>query len=140
MVLLNKNYEQTKGLCQCLLNEANRKRIHHASVNISVTASIGFCAYPLLQTKPDWFSWEESLKLVDKLLYFAKEGGRNSFVGLSLSDIHHAEILSNSKVRESLLNGNIDDLEKLKYVNLDVYSARRVQDKSEKESNTTVYL
>ncbi len=48
------------------------------------TCSIGFAAFPVLDTAPDAVSWEQVLDVADQCLYAAKRSGRNAWVGCSL--------------------------------------------------------
>ena len=48
---------------------------------VSVTVSIGFCAFPLDPRHPRQWDWRASLAMADSALYAAKAQGRDGFVG-----------------------------------------------------------
>ncbi|HEY1976668.1 MAG TPA: diguanylate cyclase [Candidatus Baltobacteraceae bacterium] len=47
------------------------------------TVSIGFAAFPFVETEPVALSWEQVVALADRALYMAKDAGRNAWFGLS---------------------------------------------------------
>lgn len=49
--------------------------------SVSVTVSIGFCAFPLDPRHPRLWDWRASLALADSALYAAKAQGRDGYVG-----------------------------------------------------------
>ena len=48
------------------------------------TCSLGFTAFPLLPSKAEEFSWEQTVELADQCLYAAKHSGRDGWVGCLL--------------------------------------------------------
>ncbi len=55
-------------------------------IELSCSVSIGFAPFPLLQELPAAAGWEEVVDLADRLLYAAKRGGRNAWIGLFPKD------------------------------------------------------
>ncbi len=51
---------------------------------VSCTCSIGFAAFPVLDSAPEAVSWEHVLDLADQCLYAAKRSGRNAWAGCSV--------------------------------------------------------
>ncbi|HTL99024.1 MAG TPA: GGDEF domain-containing protein [Holophagaceae bacterium] len=49
---------------------------------LKCTCSIGFALYPFLPDAPERITWEQCVSLADAGLYFAKEEGRDRWVGL----------------------------------------------------------
>ncbi|RTL34671.1 MAG: GGDEF domain-containing protein [Burkholderiales bacterium] len=52
-----------------------------AGQTVSVTVSIGFCAFPLDPRQPRLWDWRACLGLADSALYAAKAQGRDGYVG-----------------------------------------------------------
>ena len=52
---------------------------------IQVTCSQGYASFPIIKSKPNHFSWEDSIKLADICLYAAKQSNRNCWVGIEES-------------------------------------------------------
>ncbi|QYF93377.1 diguanylate cyclase [Massilia sp. PAMC28688] len=48
------------------------------------TCSIGFSAYPVLESDPAAYAWEDAVKMADQCLYVAKHSGRDAWVGVVL--------------------------------------------------------
>jgi diguanylate cyclase (GGDEF)-like protein len=49
---------------------------------VAITASVGFCAFPLARRHPRGLDWSQAVDLADAALYAAKAAGRNAWVGL----------------------------------------------------------
>jgi predicted signal transduction protein with EAL and GGDEF domain len=49
---------------------------------LSLSCSIGFCAFPLCTQRPAALDWHAAIDLADAALYEAKDVGRNAWVGL----------------------------------------------------------
>ncbi|RZJ10074.1 MAG: GGDEF domain-containing protein [Rubrivivax sp.] len=49
---------------------------------LSMTCSVGFCAFPLCTALPAAMDWHTAIDLADAALYEAKDLGRNAWVGL----------------------------------------------------------
>ncbi len=54
-------------------------------VVLEKTCSIGFAAFPVIESAPDAHPWEDVVKMADQCLYAAKNSGRDAWVGLVLS-------------------------------------------------------
>ena len=48
--------------------------------------SIGFAAFPVIESAPDAHPWEDVVKMADQCLYAAKHSGRDAWVGLVPSE------------------------------------------------------
>ncbi len=48
------------------------------------TCSLGFAAFPVLESAPDAYAWEDAVKMADQCLYAAKHSGRDAWVGVVL--------------------------------------------------------
>ena len=46
------------------------------------TCSLGFSAYPVIESAPEAHSWEDAVKMADQCLYAAKRSGRDAWVGV----------------------------------------------------------
>lgn len=56
-------------------------------VTLQRTCSIGFSAFPVIESAPGAYPWEDAVKMADQCLYAAKRSGRNAWVGvLALPD------------------------------------------------------
>ncbi|MES2298593.1 MAG: diguanylate cyclase [Pseudomonadota bacterium] len=51
-------------------------------VVLQVTTSLGFAAYPVIESAPDAHPWEDAVKMADQCLYAAKHSGRDAWVGV----------------------------------------------------------
>lgn len=51
-------------------------------VVLECTCSLGFSAYPVIESAPEAHSWEDSVKIADQCLYAAKRSGRDAWVGV----------------------------------------------------------
>lgn len=49
---------------------------------LHITASVGFCAFPLARRHPRGLDWSQTVDLADAALYAAKAAGRDGWVGL----------------------------------------------------------
>lgn len=54
-----------------------------AGVIVPQTCSIGFASFPFIKEHPDEYTWQEVVNVADRMLYLAKEAGRDSWVGVS---------------------------------------------------------
>ncbi|MFL6659120.1 MAG: diguanylate cyclase [Massilia sp.] len=76
--------------CADLLANNLRSAIRELSIDlgngvvIKKTCSIGFAAYPVRETDPEAYTWEEAVKMADQCLYAAKHAGRDAWVGVAL--------------------------------------------------------
>ncbi len=48
------------------------------------TCSVGFAAFPVLESNPAAYAWEDVVKMADQCLYAAKHSGRDAWVGVVL--------------------------------------------------------
>ena len=53
-------------------------------VILEKTCSLGFAAFPVLESDPDAYAWEDAVKMADQCLYAAKHSGRDAWVGVVL--------------------------------------------------------
>lgn len=80
IVLFDTNLDGVRQFCQRMLEVRNSTKIKSSDVEIPVTMSMGYALFPFSEQDQHWLSWDESVKLVDNLLYIAKESGRNQAV------------------------------------------------------------
>jgi diguanylate cyclase (GGDEF)-like protein len=72
--------ERVRGLM------SERPFLIEGGVELVCSVSIGFAPFPLLRELPTAAGWEEVVDLADRLLYAAKRGGRNAWIGLFPKD------------------------------------------------------
>ncbi len=53
---------------------------------IHKTASIGYCAFPIYDSMPDFLSFEHAVMIADMAMYYAKNNGRNQAVHIKPGD------------------------------------------------------
>ncbi len=53
-------------------------------VVLEKTCSLGFAAFPVLESDPEAYAWEDAVKMADQCLYAAKHSGRDAWVGVVL--------------------------------------------------------
>lgn len=71
------------------------------------TASVGYAAFPFIQSAPAIVSWQHVVGLADQALYRAKLGGRNTWFGLSESAQTNPGVLAQRLERDA--DDAIDD-------------------------------
>lgn len=76
------------------LSIAERPFILDGGQTLPKTASIGYAAFPFVSSAPRTISWTGVVELADQALYLAKNGGRNTWVGLMATAHTDAESLS----------------------------------------------
>ncbi|SHG48852.1 ligand-binding sensor domain-containing diguanylate cyclase [Massilia sp. CF038] len=75
-----------------LLANNLRKAIRELRVDVGngatlqKTCSIGFAAFPVIESAPDAHPWEDVIKMADQCLYAAKLSGRDAWVGLVMGE------------------------------------------------------
>jgi diguanylate cyclase (GGDEF)-like protein len=98
------NREGVATLAEKLLSAVASARISAAAGgNIAVTASVGFCPYPLLKQetlKPD--AWPQLVKLAERMLTLAEARGRSRACGLNWASEYSQEI-GETEALETLL-------------------------------------
>jgi len=72
-------------LAQRLLDLIAQPAMHHGSLRVPVTASIGFGSFPLAPNELA-VDWERAIDLVDTVMYMAKAHGRNRAYGIERMD------------------------------------------------------
>ncbi|TQV72324.1 GGDEF domain-containing protein [Aliikangiella marina] len=70
--------------CQRIMQTCNQETMKIDEHEIKVTASLGYALFPLISDNPDWFNWNEAMRLIDTYLYAAKKEGRNCSVTVDL--------------------------------------------------------
>ena len=73
-------------LAQRLLDLIAQPAMHHGSLRVPVTASIGFGSFPLAPNELS-VDWERAIDLVDTVMYMAKAHGRNRAYGIERMDV-----------------------------------------------------
>lgn len=58
---------------------------------LQLTCSLGFALYPFLPQAPELLNWEQCVGLADAVLYLAKEGGRDRWVGVEAGEAPWSE-------------------------------------------------
>ncbi len=102
--------EKTKNLAELLCQEVKDHIFDLGKVQTKrITCSIGFAAYPFLQTAIDKLDWEEVVNIAEKALYAAKNLGPNTWVGILSTEKTDADSIYQEMVLE-----NEDLLAKLK--------------------------
>ncbi|NNG41928.1 GGDEF domain-containing protein [Pseudoalteromonas sp. NEC-BIFX-2020_002] len=87
LVMKNTSYDEAAHTVEKIRAEiADHLFTLNNGESLHATCSIGFASYPLLDTKPQLFSWEQIIELADGGLYLAKENQRNAWVGIKASD------------------------------------------------------
>ena len=110
VILFDTNSEGVRAFCERILTQRNSNTMQLGETSGKVTMSMGFTLIPFWEGSTESLSWNESVKLVDKLLYTAKENGRNQAVSITLTS---AELSVEAK--QLLLNSdNHIDYESLK--------------------------
>ncbi len=54
-------------------------------VTVRQTCSLGFAAFPVIESAPEAHPWEDVVKMADQCLYAAKHAGRDAWVGVVLA-------------------------------------------------------
>ena len=76
-----------RNAAQVLANNLrNAVREHRFDVGggvlVQYTCSLGFAAFPVIESSPDAHPWEDAVKMADQCLYAAKRSGRDAWVGV----------------------------------------------------------
>ena len=71
---------------------------------MDATASVGFAAFPFVETRPHALSWYQVVGLADHALYMAKMAGRNAWYGLAAGTSTDTDVLIAN------LEGSAEDL------------------------------
>lgn len=101
VILFDTNIEGVRAFCDRILALRSSSPIQLAETTGKVTMSMGYTLIPLGEDSRGNLSWNESVKLIDKLLYIAKDNGRNQAVSLTLA---RAELSTETK--QLLLNSD----------------------------------
>ena len=76
--------------CADLLAKNLRDAVRNLRIDIGngvileKTCSVGFAAFPVLESNPEAYAWEDAVKMADQCLYAAKHSGRDAWVGVVL--------------------------------------------------------
>lgn len=94
VILFDTNIEGVRAFCDRILALRNSNTIQLAETQRKVTMSMGYALIPLLEDSRKSLTWNESVKLIDRLLYIAKDNGRNQAVSITLAS---AELTTDAK-------------------------------------------
>jgi diguanylate cyclase (GGDEF)-like protein len=81
VVARNTDRKRAHELAERVRMQMKQHRIEAAGVNLELTCSIGYAAFPFFRSAPDQVSWGEVLEIADRCLYAAKASGRDAWVG-----------------------------------------------------------
>lgn len=85
IVARNSDRDCAALLANNLLDAVRELRIDIGNgVILQKTCSIGFAAYPVLESAPEAYAWEDAVRMADQNLYAAKHSGRDAWVGVVL--------------------------------------------------------
>ena len=85
IVARNADRSQAHLLANNLRDAVRALRIEvGGGVILEKTCSIGFAAFPVLESAPEAYAWEDAVKMADQCLYAAKRSGRDGWVGVVL--------------------------------------------------------
>ncbi len=72
----------------------NRAFALEGSATLAKTASIGFASFPFVPSSPRALTWQHVVELADRALYMAKNGGRNTWVGVAANERTDPDLLA----------------------------------------------
>lgn len=84
VTLFDTDITGVETFCNRIMKCCNESPMKVDNREIRVTASLGYALFPLISEKPDWFTWDEAMRLIDYYLYAAKNAGRNCSVTIDL--------------------------------------------------------
>ena len=85
IVARNSDRERADMLANHLRDTVRNLRIDIGNgVILEKTCSLGFSAFPVLESNPEAYAWEDAVKMADQCLYAAKNSGRDAWVGVVL--------------------------------------------------------
>lgn len=79
--------------------------------DIQLSASIGICFYPFLQSRPDVFGWEEIINVARLARDSAKASGRNAWVSLNAASSHESTLDYTSVMASTIRNITVGALQ-----------------------------
>jgi diguanylate cyclase (GGDEF)-like protein len=65
-----------------------------SGMRVTQTCSIGFASFPLVREHPEAHGWQEVVNVADRMLYLAKEMGRDSWAGVCEAEGEPSDELS----------------------------------------------
>ncbi|NVJ61463.1 MAG: GGDEF domain-containing protein [Gammaproteobacteria bacterium] len=86
VIMFDTDIEGVQHFCKRILDRRNKESMQVEDVSIKVTMSMGYALFPFSDLDQHWLTWDDSTKLVDRLLYISKDKGRNQATTLHSSD------------------------------------------------------
>jgi len=108
------NIDGARLLSKRLLRAIENKKFDlDDGLEISISISIGYCGFPIMQENPDLFIWKDIVNMADSALYLAKSGGRKRAVGINLLNekmsASNVELIKN-QFEKAIENGIIETI------------------------------
>lgn len=86
IILMDTTKEGVHSFCKKILTQRNSTPINVLSHTLNVTFSLGYISSPFVEKRPNWFTWDDSFKLIDNCLYLAKKQGRNKAISINVDN------------------------------------------------------
>jgi len=102
IVVRDTNRDEGKTLAARLRTTINNHSfIIGNETTLNKTCSIGFASFPFSKEQPELVSWQDTINIADKALYFSKVNGRDAWLGIE------SEALLEKSQFQSLLQDDI---------------------------------